>query len=251
MCGRFTARMTWEEIVRLYRITRDQPPRNVQTRYNICPTDPVDVVVSNDGKRTLAPMRWGLIPNWWSKPLKEMKVATFNARAETVAEKRMFRSAFENTRCLIPASGYYEWQNTPEGKQPYYFTRRDGQPITIAGLWDRWHEKPVGNVIQSCAMVITEPNQFAAQVHDRMPVILEAKDFEQWEKGDPKDAAALMKAADEDVLQRWPVSKRVNSSKAPTDDASLIAIEGEVATKDEIFAATMNLAQELGQYSNP
>ena len=116
MCGRFTARMTWEEIVRLYRITRDQPPRNVQPRYNICPTDPVHVVVSNEGKRTLVPMRWGLIPNWCSKPLKEMKVATFNARAETVTEKRMFRSAFENSRCLIPASGYYEWQNTPEGK---------------------------------------------------------------------------------------------------------------------------------------
>ena len=79
-------------------------------------------------------MRWGLIPSWWSKPLKEMKVATFNARAETVADKPMFRDAFRRTRCLIPASGYYEWQDTPDGKQPYYFTRRDEQPITIAGL---------------------------------------------------------------------------------------------------------------------
>jgi putative SOS response-associated peptidase YedK len=248
MCGRFTNKLTWEEVVRLYRITLDQPPRNTQVRYNICPTDPVDVVVSNDGKRTLVPMRWGLIPSWWSKPLKEMKVATFNARAETVAEKRMFRSAFENTRCLIPASGYYEWQDTLEGKQPYYFTRRDGQPVTIAGLWDRWHEKPVGNVIQSCAMVITGPNQFVAEVHDRMPVILEAKDFEQWEKGDAKDAAALMKPAGNDVLQRWPVSKRVNSSKAPTDDASLIDIEGSVATSNEIMAATMAYAHERGQF---
>jgi len=240
--------MTWEEIVRLYRITRDQPPRNTQARYNICPTDPVDVVVSNDGKRTLVPMRWGLIPSWWSKPLKEMKVATFNARAETVAEKPMFRSAFEKTRCLIPASGYYEWQDTAEGKQPYYFTRRDGQPITIAGLWDRWHEKPTGEIIQSCTMVITGPNQFVAEVHDRMPVILEPKNFEQWEKGDVKDATALMKPAGNDVLQRWPVSKRVNSSKAPTDDASLIAIEGSIATSDEIMAATMSYARELGQF---
>jgi putative SOS response-associated peptidase YedK len=98
-----------------------------------------------------------------------MKVATFNARAETVAEKPMFRSAFEKTRCLIPASRYYEWQNTPGGKQPYYFTRRDGQPVTIAGLWDQWHEKLLGEVIKSCAMVITGPNQFVAEVHDRMP----------------------------------------------------------------------------------
>ena len=250
MCGRFTARMTWEEIVRLYRVTLDQPPRNTQARYNICPTDPVDVVVSNDGKRTLVPMRWGLIPNWWSKPLKEMKVATFNARAETVAGKPMFRESFDERRCLIPASGYYEWKSTPQGKQPYYFTRRDGQPITFAGLWDQWNEKPVGTVIKSCTMVITEPNRFVAEVHDRMPVILEAKDFEQWEKGNTKDAAALLKPAGEDVVQRWPVSMRVNSSKAPADDASLIEIDGSIATSNEIMAATMNLAQELGQFGN-
>lgn len=174
--------MTWEEIVRLYGITRDQPPRNVQPRYNICPTDPVDVVVSNEGNRTLVPMRWGLIPNWWSKPLKEMNVATFNARAETVAEKPMFRKSFERRRCLIPASGYYEWKNTPDGKQPYYFTRRDGEPLTIAGLWDQWHEKPVGTVIKSCTMVITAPNEFVVDIHDRMPVILDPQDFERWKR---------------------------------------------------------------------
>jgi putative SOS response-associated peptidase YedK len=240
--------MTWDEIVRLYRITRDQPPRNVRPRYNICPTDPVDVVVSNEGKRTLVPMRWGLIPNWWSKPLKELKAATFNARAETVAEKPMFREAFERRRCLIPASGYYEWKNTPDGKQPYYFTRRDGQPITIAGLWDRWHEKPTGKVITSCGMVITGPNRFVTDIHDRMPVILDAENFEQWERGDPKGAFALMKPAGDDVLQRWPVPMRVNSSKTPTDDASLIAIEGSVASSDEIMAATMTLAHEFGQF---
>jgi len=96
---------------------------------------------------------------------------------------------------------YYEWHDTPNGKQPYYFTRRDGQPITIAGLWDDWHDKPTGENLKSCAMVITEPNNFVAEVHDRMPVILEAKDFEQWEHGETKDAAALMKPAYEDTLQ--------------------------------------------------
>lgn len=247
MCGRFTARMTWEEIVRFYRLSRDQPPRNVQARYNICPTDPVEVVVRNDGGRVLVPMRWGLIPNWWSKPLKEMKLATFNARAETVAEKPMFRESFKRRRCLIPASGYYEWKNTPGGKQPYYFTRRDGQPVTFAGLWDQWHEKPVGGVITSCTMAVTAPNRLAAEIHDRMPVILEPGDFEQWEKGDPKDAAALLKPAGDGVLQRWPVSKRVNSSRAPSEDASLIAIEGSIATSDEIMAATTAYARELGQ----
>jgi hypothetical protein len=96
-------------------------------------------------------------------------------------------------------------------------------------------------------MVVTGPNRFVADVHDRMPVILEAKDFGQWEKGDAKDAAALVKPADDDVLQRWPVSKRANSSRAPDDDASLVAIEGSVATSDEFMAATMTYAHELGQ----
>ena len=118
-------------------------------------------------------MRWGLIPRWWSKPLKEMRVATFNARAETVQEKPFFRDAFKRNRCLMPISGYYEWQNTPDGKQPYYFTRRDGQPMTIAALWDTWHDKSENKQIELCAMVITEPNRFVADIHDRMPVILE------------------------------------------------------------------------------
>jgi putative SOS response-associated peptidase YedK len=168
-------------------------------------------------------MRWGLVPSWWSKPLKEMRMATFNARAETVAEKPMFRDAFKKRRCLIPASGYYEWQDTPSGKQPYYFTRRDGHVMTIAGLWSNWKDKTTGEDLKSCTMVITEPNKFVADVHDRMPVILEARDFEQWERGDGKDASALMRPAGEDMLQKWPVSKRVNSSRASDEDATLIA----------------------------
>jgi putative SOS response-associated peptidase YedK len=117
MCGRFTYKLTWPELMRLYRLTLDAPGRNPQSRYNICPTDPIDAVIEQDGKRELVPMRWGLIPSWWPKPLKELKAATFNARVETVADKPMFRDAFRRMRCLIPASGYYEWQDTPEGKQ--------------------------------------------------------------------------------------------------------------------------------------
>ena len=134
-------------------------------------------------------MRWGLFPAWWSKPFKEMKLATFNARAETVATKPFFRSAFKSKRCLMPASGYYEWHDTPEGKQPYYFTRRDGQVMTIAVLWDEWTDKASKETLRSCCMVITEPNKFVAKVHDRMPVILEEKYFEEWVEGDAKDTA--------------------------------------------------------------
>ena len=213
---------TWRELWELYMLTSGPPTSNLQPRYNICPTTEIDTIVPALDKRGVVPMRWGLVPSWWSKPLKEMRMATFNARAETVAEKPMFCDAFKKRRCLIPASGYYEWQDTSSGKQPYYFTRRDGQAMTIAGLWSNWKDKATGEDLKSCTMVITEPNKFVADVHDRMPVILEARDFEQWERGDGKDASALMRPAGEDMLQQWPVSKRVNSSRASDEDATLI-----------------------------
>jgi putative SOS response-associated peptidase YedK len=104
-----------------------------------------------------------------------LKLATFNARAETVAEKPFFRGAFKRNRCLIPVSGYYEWQDTPDGKQPWYFTARDGSPaLSIAGLWDEWHDKASIKTLKSFTMIITEPNAFVAEVHDRMPALLDA-----------------------------------------------------------------------------
>jgi putative SOS response-associated peptidase YedK len=221
MCGRFSRDYTWAQIFAMYSLT--SPPSNVQPNYNVCPTTKIDVVISGEGKRVLVPMRWGLIPGWWKKPLKEFRLATFNARAETIAVKPMFRDSFKRRRCLIPMSGYYEWKNTPEGKQPYYFTRRDGQVMTTAGIQDMWRDPATDEPLRTCSMVITEPNKCAAEVHDRMPVVLEAKDFEQWERGDVNDATALMKPADENVLQKWPVSKRVNSSRADGDDSTLIS----------------------------
>ena len=145
MCGRFTNRLTWREIVALYRLSVPaEPERNLPARYNICPTDTIDVVIERGGKRDLVPVRWGLIPNWWKKSAKEIP-ATFNARAETVAIKPMFRDAFRRSRCLIAASGYYEWLPTPTGKQPYYYTVRDGAPLTFAGLWDEWTDGETGS----------------------------------------------------------------------------------------------------------
>ena len=221
MCGRSTYKLTWEEIVALYRLTLDQPPVNTRARYNVCPTTTIDAVVGHNGERRLMPMRWGLVPSWWSKPLKELKLATFNARAETVAEKPFFREAFKRNRCLIPVSGYYEWQDMPDGKQPWYFTARDGAPaLTIAGLWDEWHDKANGEALKSCTMIITKPNDFVAEVHDRMPVLLTEKDFEPWLSGEV--GLELLRPASNDLLQRWPASRRVNGSRAPDDDPTLI-----------------------------
>jgi putative SOS response-associated peptidase YedK len=219
MCGRFTVKMTWAEIVALYKLTLDRPPHNLQPRYNVCPTDPIDVVTERDSQRDFVRMRWGLVPWWWSKPLKELRAATFNARAETVETKPFFRDAFKRTRCLIPASGYCEWKADAGGKQPYYFTRADGEPMTFAGLWDEWKDRTTGEKLKSCTMIITEPNAVAAEIHDRMPVILERADFDTWLHD---GGTAVLKPAAKDILQRWPVSKRVNSSKADADDPTLI-----------------------------
>jgi putative SOS response-associated peptidase YedK len=138
-----------------------------------------------------------------------------------VTEKPFFREAFKRTRCLIPVSGYDEWQDTPSGKQPYYFTARDGSPaLTLAGIWDEWRDKANGETLKSCTMIITEPNSFVAEVHDRMPVPLAEKHFEPWLSG--KAGLELLKPAPNDLLQKWPVSKGVNSSRASDDDPTLI-----------------------------
>jgi putative SOS response-associated peptidase YedK len=208
MCGRFTYKLTWEELVRLYRLTLDQPLWNTRTRYNVRPTELIDTIVLHDGQRELMSMRWGLIPSWWSKPIK---LAAFNARAETIVEMPFFRDAFKRTRCLIPVSGYYEWQDTPDGKQPWYFTARDGSPaLTIAGLWDEWRDKASGEKLKSCTLITTEPNNFVAEMHDRMPVLLAEKDYEPWLSG--AGGAELLKSAADDLLKKWPVSKRLPQS---------------------------------------
>jgi len=216
MCGRFTNRLTWREIVALYRLTVPATPeRNLPARYNICPTQTIDTVIGRD----LVPMRWGLVPSWWKKKAKETP-STFNARAETVAEKAMFRAAFKRNRCLIPASGYYEWQSTSTGKQPYYYTARDGSPLTIAGLWDEWKDIETGEPLKSCTLIVTNANKLASKIHDRMPVLLQPKDFDRWLAGTA--GTELLKPAPNDYLQVWPVSRRVNSSRAPGDDPTLI-----------------------------
>jgi putative SOS response-associated peptidase YedK len=223
MCGRFTRKYTWRDIWELYRLT--SPASNLQPRYNVCPTTTVDAVILRDGRRELLPMRWGLVPSWWEKPLKELKLATFNARAESVAEKPFFREAFRRTRCLMPVSGYYEWEDTPAGKQPHYFSARDGSPVlTIAGLWDEWTDARSRERVKSCCMIITKANDFVGEVHDRMPVLLQPADFDAWLGASA--GLVMLKPAANDILRRWPVSRRVNSSRASDDDATLIERAG-------------------------
>jgi len=216
MCGRFTRNYTWQQVHAFYSLIPSAPTSNLQPRYNICPTTTIDTVL--DGK--LQPMRWGLIPGWWSKPLKELRLATFNARAETVDQKPFFRSAFKSKRCIIPVSGYYEWQTIGKEKQPWLFTPTEGDVLSVAGLWDEWTDKESGKTIRSCTMIITEPNAFVAEVHDRMPVLLKPDQFEGWLSG--KIGKEALVPAGEGDLKKVPVSKRVNSSRADDNDHTLI-----------------------------
>ena len=206
MCGRFTQAYTWREIVALYRLT--QPAVNLQARYNIAPATTIDVVISRGAERLeLVQMRWGLIPSWWKKTAKEVP-STFNARAETVATKPMFRAAFKRSRCVIPASGYYEWMPTPSGKQPYYISAADGSVLSFAGLWEEWHDVVTGELVKSCTIIVTSATLFTRQLHDRMPVVLDAKYLTTWLRGAP--TPELLRPAPQGALQMWPVSRRVN-----------------------------------------
>jgi len=154
--GRCTRRYTWRELVGLCRLT--QPTINLQSRYNIAPTTTIDAVIPRGGDGLdLVPVRWGLIPSWWKKSAKEVP-STFNARAETVAQKPMFRAAFKRGRCVIPASDYYERKPTPSGKQPYYVSARDASVLSFAGLWDEWHDAQTSEAMKSCTIIVTAAN---------------------------------------------------------------------------------------------
>jgi putative SOS response-associated peptidase YedK len=131
MCGRFTQNYTWQQVHAFLSVFG--APQNLRPRYNIAPTANVDVVrLDKEGKRELVSMRWGLVPFFWKKSLKDVP-ATFNARVETVAEKPMFREAFKRRRCIIPASGFFEWTGEKGDKQPYLFTAADGSPVLALG----------------------------------------------------------------------------------------------------------------------
>jgi putative SOS response-associated peptidase YedK len=218
MCGRFTQRYTWREIHDLYGLTG--PARNLQAHYNIAPTDTVDVVkFANGGTTELVPMRRGLIPHWWKKPVKQLP-ATFNARAESVATKPMFRDAFKRHRCIIPASGYYEWIKRPDGKQPYYISGADGGVLSIAGLWDRWENPDTSETTMSCTIIVTGANALTRPIHDRMPVLLDKGDSGPWLSGTA--GTELLRPAAEDRVRMWPVSRRVNKTGSGDDDPTLI-----------------------------
>jgi putative SOS response-associated peptidase YedK len=219
MCGRFTQHYTWAEVHAFLSVFG--APQNLQPRYNIAPTTMIDAVrLNGEGYRELVSMRWGLVPYFWKKTLKEVP-ATFNARVETVHEKPMFRDAFKKRRCIIPASGFYEWTGDKKERQPHLFTAADGSPVlAFAGLWDRWKDPASGEVMASCTMIVSDASEWMGPYHDRMPVLIAPDEFNTWLNGSMPHEA--LKPAAESALQEWPVSRRLNKSGKGDDDPTII-----------------------------
>ena len=210
MCGRY--RLTAKERYLRDHFGLDEDPP-WQPRWNIAPTQPIATVRQHPAKprRIFGIMRWGLVP-YWAKD-QSFGLKTINAMSETAAEKPAFRDALKRRRCLIPADGFYEWKKTrPKEKQAYNFDLATGSVFAFAGLWDRWRD-PNNNVLETCTILTTRPNSLVADVHDRMPAILDPADYERWlDPGiiNPQMILDCLKPFDASLMRKYPVSPRVN-----------------------------------------
>jgi len=211
MCGRYTLRTPTNVLAERFEI--EESPSSLIPSYNIAPTQEIAAVVEEDDKRKLEMFHWGLIPSWAKDPAIGNKM--INARAETVHEKPSFRSAFKKRRCLILADGFYEWQKTDSGKQPFYIHMKDGSPFAFAGLWETWKN---GEEIRSCAIITTEANDLMGEIHHRMPVILPPENYDLWLDPDfdeREPLASLLRPYPDEAMEAYSVSRRVNK---PSND---------------------------------
>jgi putative SOS response-associated peptidase YedK len=216
MCGRFTLKTSRARIQEMFRLQR---LGEFDHRYNIFPSQPVLTVrqQSAGGEREASMLKWGLVPSWSKDPGIGNSLA--NARADTIAEKPAFRSAFKKRRCLVVADGFYEWGTGDGGKIPYYFQLKDGELFAFAGLWELWEkgEEPV----ESCTLITTEANGLVGRVHNRMPAILAPDEYDRWLDPNEQNAKALLRPLPDVWLGCYPVSKLVNNPK--NDRAECIA----------------------------
>ncbi len=219
MCGRFTLTIDPNHLQEAFpwaAIPDDWLPR-----YNIAPSQPV-AVIPNTPERAAALYKWGLIPSWAKDP--SIGDRMINARAESLAEKPSFRNAYRRRRCLVLADGFYEWKQNPDlrSKQPMYIRLKNNQPFAFAGLWEAWKQAD-GSELRSCTIITTQPNSLMQAIHNRMPVILAAKDYEEWlavEDRQPAQLNTLLVPYPADEMEAYPVSRLVNSPD--TDKPQLI-----------------------------
>lgn len=210
MCGRMTMTHPADAMAQLFEAapSNDLPDG---PNYNICPTDPVGVITSDEGARRYRPMRWGFVPHWYKTPTDGPLL--INARAETIAEKPAFRAACRERRCLVPATGFYEWVKDEEGNRlPWYFATPDGAPLVFAGIYHAWGQG--ADTLTTCAIVTCKASPWMAETHHREPVSLAPQEWGLWLGEQGRGAARLMKAAPEGRYIRWRVGRAVNSNRA-------------------------------------
>jgi len=217
MCGRFFRHdVSWAEYYTGLRLIIPDEVDPPEAAYNFAPTQIVRIIrkpaedeagASND--LVLEPARWGLVPSWWTKPLKDIKWGTFNARSETAAEKPFFRGAYRHGRCLVPMSGFYEWRTLgPKEKQPYAIGLGNVRWFCCAGLWSR--AMIDGSEFDTFTILTTAPNDLMAELHTRMPVILSPDDYGTWLNPEA-DLARLFEPFPNEPMQAWKVSKAVGN----------------------------------------
>jgi putative SOS response-associated peptidase YedK len=204
MCSRYFLDADGNIIAYTFRVPVND---RIRKRFNIAPTQEAPVVRVREGEREVAMLRWGLVPYW----AKDLKVGTkmINARAEGVETKPAFREAVKARRCIVPASGFFEWQGEPGRKQPFAITVGDQPLFALAGLWERW-KPPEGEPVETFTIVTTDANEAVARIHDRMPVILPPDAVETWLTAPPEDALAVLKPYTGPVNLR-PVGKFVSN----------------------------------------
>ncbi len=212
MCGRFNLRTPASELATFFDIVFDPPLQaSLAPRFNIAPSSPVLVVRAAADRNEPTLVNWGLVPGWAKDPSIGNRM--INARGETVAEKPSFRSAFRHRRCLVPASGFYEWQKlTGSRKQPWHIHRPDDLPLAFAGIWEHW-EADDGSVLQTCAIITTDANAQMAPIHHRMPVLLEPTDFPAWldpQHDDHDQLQGLLQPCPDETLVADPIDTWVN-----------------------------------------
>lgn len=209
MCGRFTLHLSPELLGSVFGV---KTPLQLTPRYNIAPSQMVPVVRScADDSNRVDLLKWGLVPSWAKDPAIGNKL--INARSETVHEKPSFRHAIKNQRCIVPASGFYEWSTSGGSKQPWYIKLKDNSPMAFAGLWECWHS-PAGTPLETFCILTTAANSFMASLHDRMPVILQQEDYSTWLNPDihePLQLYRLFQPSPSGSLAAFKVSTIVNS----------------------------------------
>ena len=215
MCGRYELHASPAAIALAFGLAA---PPSLEPRYNIAPMQDVPIVRLNaHGVRELVQVRWGLVPRWAKDP--SIGARMINARGETLKEKPAFRTAYRRHRCLLPASGFYEWMARDGGKQPVHIALRDGAPFALAGLAERWLG-PDGEPLDTCSIVTTDANDLLRPVHERMPVIVPPDAYARWLDPGVADPAELVAPYPSDAMRWTPVSTKVGSIR--NDDASLI-----------------------------